>query len=153
HRGPDGNGTYRDLEAGVFLGHQRLAIVDIATGAQPMWNEQHTIGVVFNGEIYNHRELRVRLEAMGHRFRSDHSDTEVLVQGYAEWGEDLPLHLNGMFAFCIYDRVRRRLFLARDRFGEKPLYIAVQGGIFAFASELTAIARHSRFSARLRLRS
>ena len=153
HRGPDGAGVYHDPDLPVHLGHQRLAILDIADGAQPMWNAEATIGVVYNGEIYNHRELRKELQAKGHRFRTDHSDTEVLIHGYAEWGEGLPARLNGMFAFCIYDRARKRLFLARDRFGEKPLFFARQGGLFAFGSELTAIARHSRFSARLKQRS
>ena len=153
HRGPDSSGTYSDEANRVFLGHQRLAVVDIAGGAQPMWNEAQTVGIVFNGEIYNHLELRRKLEAIGYTFRSDHSDTEVLIHGYAEWGHDLPARLNGMFAFCIYDRRRHQLFLARDRFGEKPLYFARQGGLFAFASELSAIARHSHFDARLRHRS
>ena len=153
HRGPDGSGVYVDDGARVFLGHQRLAIIDIAGGVQPMWNAERTVGLVYNGEIYNHRELRAKLEAKGHKFASDHSDTEVLIHGYVEWGEDLPSHLNGMFAFCIYDRRKGRLFLARDRFGEKPLYFARQGGLFAFASELSAIARHSGFHARLRHRS
>jgi len=142
HRGPDGEGLYADPPAGVYLGHRRLAIVDIAGGAQPMWNADESIGVVFNGEIYNHRELRAELEARGARFRSDHSDTEVLVHGYAEWGEDLPARLNGMFAFAIYDRARRRMFLARDRFGEKPLYYYSAPGLFAFASELSALKHH-----------
>jgi asparagine synthase (glutamine-hydrolysing) len=153
HRGPDGEGDYCDPDRPVFLGHQRLAILDIADGAQPMWNAEGSIGVVYNGEIYNYKELRAELEAAGYRFRTDHSDTEVLIHGYAAWGEDLPARLNGMFAFCIYDRTRRRLFLARDRFGEKPLYFAKQGGLFAFASELTAIAAHSRFSVGLNARS
>jgi len=153
HRGPDGEGEYIDSERRVFLGHRRLAIVDLEGGAQPMWNAEGTIGVVQNGEIYNHAELRRELEARGYRFLTDHSDTEVLVHGYSEWGEDLPRRLNGMFAFCIYDRPRKRLFLARDRFGEKPLYVAKQGGLFAFASELHAIPAHSKFQARLRPRS
>lgn len=153
HRGPDGEGEHIDSERRVFLGHRRLAIVDIAGGAQPMWNAEATIGVVQNGEIYNHVELRRELQAKGYRFLTDHADTEVLVHGYAEWGEDMPRRLNGMFAFCIYDKVRKRLFLARDRFGEKPLYIAKQGDLFAFASELHAITAHSKFHARLRARS
>jgi asparagine synthase (glutamine-hydrolysing) len=153
HRGPDGAGAYHDADCDVYLGHQRLSIVDLAGGVQPMWNAAHTIGVVYNGEIYNHKELRAQLEAKGYRFQTDHSDTEVLIHGYAEWGESLPSRLNGMFAFCIYDRTARRLLLARDRFGEKPLYFAQQGGLFAFASELSAIAQHSRFSARLKARS
>ncbi len=153
HRGPDGSGAWRDPDHPVFLGHQRLAIIDVADGAQPMWNAEGSIGVVFNGEIYNHRELRQTLEQLGYRFRTDHSDTEVLIHGYSAWGEDLPSRLNGMFAFCIHDRTKRRLFLARDRFGEKPLYYARQGQNFLFASELSAIARHRRFSARLKTRS
>lgn len=153
HRGPDGEGFFADPEMPVFLGHRRLAIIDIEGGEQPMWNEERTLCVIFNGEIYNHRELRRELESQGYRFKSDHSDTEVLLHGYAAWGEDLPRRLNGMFAFCIYDRVRKRLFLARDRFGEKPLYFAQQGKLFAFASELNAIAAHSKFEARLRGRS
>ena len=146
HRGPDGSGEYHDPEFNVHLGHRRLAVVDIAGGAQPMWTRDATLGIVFNGEIYNHRELRAELESKGYRFSSDHSDTEVLLHGYAEWREALPSRLNGMFAFCIYDRPRGVLFLSRDRFGEKPLYFARQGKLFAFASELHAIARHSRFS-------
>ena len=153
HRGPDGEGSYVDPAVPLFLGHRRLAVIDIVGGAQPMWNDDESIGVVFNGEIYNHRALRGELEALGHRFRTTHSDTEVLVHGYREWGRDLPIRLNGMFAFCIYDRRRGQLFLARDRFGEKPLYFARQNKLFAFASELSAIARHSGFHVRLRTRS
>jgi asparagine synthase (glutamine-hydrolysing) len=142
HRGPDGDGFHVDEEARVFLGHRRLAILDIAGGHQPMWNEDSTVGIVFNGEIYNHAELRRTLQAAGHVFASDHSDTEVLVHGYEEWGADLPIRLNGMFAFAIWDARRRRLFLARDRFGEKPLYYAARPQGFVFASELSALARH-----------
>jgi asparagine synthase (glutamine-hydrolysing) len=149
HRGPDGHGVYIDAPAHVFLGHRRLAILDLESGAQPMWNEDERVGVVFNGEIYNHGELRRDLELRGHRFRTDHSDTEVLVHGYEEWGDTLPDRLNGMFAFAIYDRRQRRLFLARDRFGEKPLFYVSRPGFFAFASEATALARHSAFEARL----
>jgi asparagine synthase (glutamine-hydrolysing) len=153
HRGPDGAGRYNDPQFSLHLGHQRLAIVDIADGAQPMWNADGSIGVVFNGEIYNHRELRAELEAKGYRFSTDHSDTEVLIHGFAAWGMGLPIRLNGMFAFCIYDKAKGQLFLARDRFGEKPLYFAKQNGLFAFASELSAIARHRHFTARLKPRS
>jgi asparagine synthase (glutamine-hydrolysing) len=146
HRGPDDEGLLANDVNGVFLGHRRLAILDLAGGHQPMWNEDGQIGIVFNGEIYNHQELRQQLVARGHVFRTDHSDTEALVHGYEEWGENLPDRLNGMFAFAIYDRPRRRLFLARDRFGEKPLYYLQRPGLFAFASELTALTHHSRFN-------
>lgn len=142
HRGPDGKGYHIEADVAVFLGHRRLAIVDLAAGHQPMWNETSDVGVVYNGEIYNHTELRADLVRKGHRFASDHSDTEVLVHGWEEWGEDLPGKLNGMFAFAIYDRRRRCVFLSRDRFGEKPLYYSASGGAFVFASELTALARH-----------
>ena len=142
HRGPDGSGTFIDRSNGVFLAHRRLAILDIAGGEQPMWNEDGQVGVVFNGEIYNHMDLRNELLAKGHVFRSDHSDTEVLVHGYEEWGEDLPVRLNGMFAFAVYDRPRKRLFIGRDRFGKKPLYYTARKGLFGFASELSALLRH-----------
>lgn len=153
HRGPDGEGIYEDESAHVFLGHRRLAIIDLVGGHQPMPNEDHTILVIFNGEIYNHAALRKELISRGHVFRTDHSDTEVLVHGYEEWGEQLPARLNGMFAFAIYDKPRRRLFLARDRFGEKPLYYLVRPGLFAFASELTGILRHPHASHSLDIRS
>ena len=142
HRGPDGEGYYFDPEDPVFLGNRRLAILDIAGGAQPMWNEDQSVAVIFNGEIYNHQALRDVLIAKGHRFRSDHSDTEVLVHGYEEWAHDLPRRLNGMFAFAVLDRPKKRLFLARDRFGEKPLYYAIARNFFGFASELSALAKH-----------
>jgi asparagine synthase (glutamine-hydrolysing) len=142
HRGPDGEGFFIDEANHVFLGHRRLAILDIAGGYQPMWDDADRIGVIFNGEIYNHLDLRRELQAKGYVFRTDHSDTEVLIHGYAEWGEALPERLNGMFAFVIYDRGHRRLFLARDRFGEKPLYYATAPGLFAFGSELSALIRH-----------
>jgi asparagine synthase (glutamine-hydrolysing) len=141
HRGPDGEGFFVDPDTGVHLGHRRLAILDLAGGGQPMWNEDGTVAVIHNGEIYNHLELRRHLVARGHHFTSDHSDTEVLVHGYEEWGTDLPARLNGMFAFAVLDRANRRLFLARDRFGEKPLYYVHRSGLFAFASELTALCQ------------
>jgi asparagine synthase (glutamine-hydrolysing) len=153
HRGPDGEGIFADAPRRVFLLHRRLAIVDIAGGEQPMWNEDGTVGVIFNGEIYNHLELRAALAAKGHVFRSGHSDTEVLVHGYEEWGDELPLRLNGMFAFAIHDLRQRRLFLARDRFGKKPLYYTCRPGVFAFASELKALLRHSAVEARVDRRS
>ena len=147
HRGPDGEGYHHEPELALFLGHRRLAVIDVAHGAQPMWDAEGEMAVIFNGEIYNHAELRSDLEARGHRFLTSHSDTEVLLQGYRAWGEELPARLNGMFAFCIFDRPRRRLFLARDRFGEKPLYYHRRDGLFAFASEATALLRHHRIAA------
>jgi asparagine synthase (glutamine-hydrolysing) len=142
HRGPDDAGFHIEDEHALYLGFRRLAVVDIAGGHQPMWNEDKSVCVLFNGEIYNQAELRAELVAAGHIFRSDHSDTEVLAHGYEEWGEDLPARLNGMFAFVVWDRPRRRLFAARDRFGEKPFYYAARPGFFAFASELSALIRH-----------
>src|SRR5581483_6219335 len=144
HRGPDAGGRYADSRSRVYLGHRRLSILDIEGGAQPMWNEDGQVGVVFNGEIYNHAELRRELQAAGHTFASDHSDTEVLVHGYEEWGADLPRRLNGMFAFAILDRRAGTLFLARDRFGEKPLYYTATSDFFAFASELRSLGAHAR---------
>jgi len=153
HRGPDGRASTVDDTERVHLGHTRLAIVDLAGGTQPMWNEDRTLCVICNGEIYNHLELRGLLQAKGHVFRSDHSDTEVLVHGYEEWGEELPLRLNGMFAFAICDWTRRRIFLARDRFGEKPLYYSHRPGLFAFASELKAMIRHPGVARTINLRA
>lgn len=142
HRGPDGQGHYTDAGHAVYIGQRRLAVLDILGGAQPMWNEDRTVAVIFNGEIYNHRDLRSQLVAAGHRFASDHSDTEVLVHGYEEWGENLPTRLNGMFAFAIYDARAKQLFLSRDRFGKKPLFYCEVPGFFGFASELPALLGH-----------
>ena len=140
HRGPDADGFF--VEEGVYLGHRRLSIVDLGGGAQPMSSADGRLVVVFNGEIYNHREIRAELTAKGHLFLTDHSDTEVLLHGWREWGEGLVGRLNGMWAFAIWDRDQRRLFLSRDRFGKKPLYYFQKNGTFAFASELTALLRH-----------
>jgi asparagine synthase (glutamine-hydrolysing) len=149
HRGPDAEGLWCDPERPVRLGHRRLAVVDLETGDQPMWTADGALGVVFNGEIYNHRDLRAQLAARGHVFRSDHSDTEVLLHGYREWGEDLVTRLNGMWALALYDRACGRLFLSRDRFGQKPLYWSRSAGSFAFASELSALRLHPCVSAEL----
>ena len=146
HRGPDGEGRYVDRENAVYLGHRRLAVIDIALGQQPMWNEDGLVGVVFNGMIYNHAALRNELVARGHVFRSHHSDTEVLVHGWEEWGFDLLGLLNGMFAFALLDRRDSRLILARDRFGEKPLFYGSGPGGIVFASELSAILAHPSHS-------
>jgi asparagine synthase (glutamine-hydrolysing) len=142
HRGPDDEGTWVDESRGVFLGHRRLAIIDISGGHQPMWTEDGQLGVVFNGEIYNHVELRAELAALGCRFQSDHSDTEVLLHGYRTWGREFTNRLNGMWAFALYDRPAGLLFCSRDRFGKKPFFWALRDGTFLFASELSAIRRH-----------
>ena len=163
HRGPDGRGvllarlrdgwlrpvydpasgslrTFEREDPDVMLGHARLSIIDLSSVAsQPMSNERGDVWVVFNGEIYNHAELRRNLVALGHRFRTDHSDTEVLVHGYEEWGETLVERLRGMFAFATLSLRDRTLFLARDRFGEKPLYLAMGFRGVWFASELKAL--------------
>lgn len=138
HRGPDEDGFWTGHD--VALGFRRLAIIDIATGTQPMSNEDGTVWVVYNGEIYNHRELRRTLEACGHKFRTDHCDTEVLVHGWEQWGESLPEKLNGMFAFALWDQRTGSLVLARDRLGIKPLYIANDNdGNLLFGSEARAV--------------
>jgi asparagine synthase (glutamine-hydrolysing) len=143
HRGPDGDGTFADGEAG--LGHRRLAIIDLSpAGHQPMLSADGRHVLTYNGEIYNFRELRAELEALGHQFRS-RSDSEVLLQAYAQWGEKSLERLNGMFAFGIWDRRERRLFLARDRFGVKPLYYARCGHAFLFGSEVKAFLTHPAF--------
>ncbi|MBF0270647.1 MAG: asparagine synthase (glutamine-hydrolyzing) [Magnetococcales bacterium] len=146
HRGPDGEGLCADEAQRVFLGHRRLAILDIDGGKQPMWTTDRKLCVVFNGEIYNHAALRATLIQRGHRFVSHHSDTETLLHGYREWGTGLPERLNGMFAFVIFDPDNRRLFAARDRFGKKPFYYALQKDLFLFASELSALRRHPGFT-------
>ena len=137
-RGPDGRGVYRDERAA--LGHRRLSIIDRAGGAQPMSNEDATCWVVFNGEIYNHHAVRRRLEGLGHRFRTV-SDTETIVHAYEQFGTACLEHLDGMFAFGVYDQTSGTLFLARDRLGKKPLFYAVFQGVLHFASEIKALTR------------
>ncbi len=136
HRGPDGEGMH--IGQGFAVGMRRLSIIDLEGGWQPIWNEDQTVGVVFNGEIYNHVELRAALEARGHRMRTG-CDTEVLVHLYEDLGEGMLHRLRGMFAFAIIDLRQRRLFLARDHFGQKPLYYYSRSGAFAFASELKSL--------------
>jgi asparagine synthase (glutamine-hydrolysing) len=137
HRGPDGGACWH--EPGVFLGHRRLSIIDLNTGTQPMLSTDGRYVITFNGEIYNYPELRDELRGHGAAFRTA-SDTEVILAGYARWGVDVVAKLQGMFAFAIYDRRERTTFLARDRFGEKPLLIAERDGALAFASELAPLA-------------
>jgi len=146
HRGPDAVGYH--VEGRVALGVARLRIIDLATGDQPLANEDGAVQVVLNGEIYNFEALRDRLERMGHRFAS-RGDTEVIAHAWEEYGEACPEDLNGMFAFALWDRRRQTLFLARDRMGEKPLYYASPGGWLVFGSELRAVLEHPAVSREL----
>jgi asparagine synthase (glutamine-hydrolysing) len=139
HRGPDGHGTHVDGE--VALGHRRLSIVDLAGGAQPMSNDDGSVWVTFNGEIYNFKELRRELTGLGHRFRTQ-GDTEIIIRAYEQFGGDCVRRFRGMFAFGIWDARLRQLFLARDHVGKKPLYHARAGGQLIFASELQALLEH-----------
>jgi asparagine synthase (glutamine-hydrolysing) len=136
HRGPDADGFY--VGDGIGLGHRRLSIIDLSTGDQPLTNEDRTIWVVFNGEIYNFAEVRAELETHGHRFRT-HSDTEVIVHAYEQWGDRAVDRFRGMFAFALWDEPRRRLLLMRDRIGVKPLYYAATPAGVTFGSEIKAI--------------
>jgi len=136
HRGPDDEGIF--VKGGVGLGMRRLSIIDLSGGHQPVFNEDRTVWIVFNGEIYNFPELRVELEKSGHRFAS-HSDTEVIVHLYEEFGADCVNRLRGMFAFALYDERCRKLLLARDRFGKKPLHYALVGDRLLFGSEIKSI--------------
>lgn len=138
HRGPDGSGSYLSPESGLAMGMRRLSIIDLAGGRQPIWNEDRTLCVVFNGEIYNYVELTRDLVAAGHRFQT-HTDTEVLVHLYEANGAAMLGKLRGMFAFALLDTRRNELFLARDHFGQKPLYYSMANGRFAFGSEMKSL--------------
>jgi asparagine synthase (glutamine-hydrolysing) len=137
---------------GVALGMRRLAIIDLVTGEQPTFNEDKTVAVILNGEIYNYRELRRELEKRGHSFRS-HSDTEVLPHLYEEFGDQMVERLNGMFAFALWDAKRRRLLIARDRFGEKPLYWGVFDNTLLFASEPKVLLAHPAVTSALNIQA
>ena len=139
HRGPDDDGFFVDGNVGLAM--RRLSIIDIRTGHQPLSNEDGSIWIVFNGEIYNHGDLRKDLISRGHRYRTQ-SDTETIVHLYEEYGKNCVQYLRGMFAFAIWDRARRCLFIARDRLGIKPLYYRHQGGTFLFGSEIKTILNH-----------
>src|SRR3954467_3208413 len=140
HRGPDAGGLH--LEPGLGLVHRRLSIIDLSTGQQPLYNEDGSVAVVFNGEIYNYQDLMRELSACGHAFRT-RSDTKAIVHGWEEWGERCVTRFRGMFAFALWDRGRETLFLARDRLGVKPLYYAqLPGGTWLFGSELKALLEH-----------
>src|SRR5512139_824789 len=139
HRGPDGFGIYLDDNAG--LGSARLSIIDLSSGDQPICNEDGTLWIVFNGEIFNYIELRPRLEALGHRFATQ-SDTEVVLHLYEEYGPECLQYLNGQFAIAIWDQMRQTLFLARDRVGIRPLFYTVVDGQLIFGSEIKALLGH-----------
>ena len=142
HRGPNQRGVYISPRQNCGLGIRRLSIIDVSGGNQPLYNEDNTIHLVYNGETYNHRPLRDQLETLGHRPQS-HSDGEVVLHGYEAWGTEAMLQkLRGMCAFALWDDNRQQLFLARDRFGIKPLYYAQHGGRLYFASEIKAILAH-----------
>src|SRR5882724_7860825 len=146
HRGPDDSGLYHDQWA--HLGHRRLSIVDIAGGHQPLPNETRTRWITYNGEIFNHAELRPALELSGHRYASK-CDTETILHAYEQHGPDALALFRGMFAFAIWDSERRSLFCARDRLGIKPFYYFWNGQVFAFASEIKALLEHPAISAEL----
>src|SRR4051794_14241875 len=146
HRGPDDSGLYVDPHAA--LGHRRLSIVDLAAGHQPMANESGTLQIVYNGEIFNHAELRLELEKAGHRYRT-HCDTETVIHSYEEFGPKCLSNFHGMFVFAIWDKSAKTLFCARDRLGKKPFYYFWNGELFAFASEIKALLVHPDISADL----
>ena len=150
HRGPDESGTYIDRFIG--LGHRRLSIIDILGGKQPMTNEDKTIWVTYNGEIYNYQTLKNQLLKKGHEFKTN-CDTEVVVHAFEEYGTQCVLKFNGMFAFALWDSRDEMLFLARDRLGIKPLYYAISGSTFLFASEIKAILKHTAIKAEVEINS
>jgi asparagine synthase (glutamine-hydrolysing) len=148
HRGPDGEGTYQDDF--VSLGHRRLSIIDLEGGKQPLCNQERTVWLICNGEIYNYKELRQRLETDGHRFLT-HSDCEVIIGLYERYGERLLDHLRGMFAFVLWDTKQRKLLVARDHLGQKPLYYRYESGEFACASEIKALIAYENRAPRMNL--
>ena len=140
HRGPDGDGLY--VGSGIGLAHRRLSIIDLERGQQPMFNEDKSVAVVYNGEIYNFPELKKELESKGYRFKT-HCDTEVVIHGWSAWGVDCVKRFRGMFAIALWDSEQHCLFLARDRLGKKPLYYAqLSDGMFIFGSELKALLEY-----------
>ncbi|TXD67824.1 asparagine synthetase B, partial [Mitsuaria sp. TWR114] len=140
HRGPDEGSIH--LQPGLAFGHRRLSIIDIATGQQPLFNADHSVGIVFNGEIYNYQQLTEELTALGYVFQTK-SDTEAIVHAWSAWGEDCVHKLRGMFAFVLWDQARDQLFMARDRLGVKPMFYALlDDGTLVFGSELKALLAH-----------
>ncbi|MCP4633213.1 MAG: asparagine synthase (glutamine-hydrolyzing) [candidate division Zixibacteria bacterium] len=150
HRGPDDSGTHIDRFIG--LGHRRLSIIDIQNGRQPMCNENGRIWITYNGEVYNHEELKKQLMKKDHKFNTN-CDTEVIIHAYEEWGTECVLKFNGMFAFAIWDSNDETLFLARDRLGIKPLYYTISSGNFLFASEIKALLKHPSVKTEVQLSS
>ena len=147
HRGPDDSGYYTDKN--IMLGHRRLSIIDLSKkGRQPIHNEHETMHIIYNGELYNYKALRAKLEGK-HRFYSN-TDTEVIIHAFEEWGEECVKKFNGMFAFAIWDYRKKKLFLARDRLGIKPLHYAMtSNGVFLFASEIKSILQYDQVTPRL----
>jgi len=143
HRGPDASGFH--VQGEVALGHRRLSIIDLAAGIQPMSNEDDSLWITYNGEIFNHADIRPELEAAGHRYKS-HCDTETIIHAYEQWGDSSVTRYRGMFAYAIWDQNNRRLFCARDRLGIKPFYYYWDGRLFAFASEIKALLEHPDIS-------
>ena len=142
HRGPDDSGVHE--QGGIALGHARLSVIDLsAAGHQPMMTDDGQVRIVFNGEIYNFKELRAQLAEKGYHFKS-HTDTEVILNGYHHWGKAVFSHLRGMFAIALWDARSDELILARDRVGKKPLFYAWHEGFFLFGSEIKAPARHPK---------
>lgn len=146
HRGPDADGFY--VSGCTALGHRRLSIIDLATGAQPMTNEDGSLWITYNGEIFNHAEVRPGLEQAGHRYKS-RCDTETVIHAYEQYGDQCVTHFRGMFSFAIWNQARKQLFAARDRLGIKPFYYYWDGRLFAFASEIKALLEHPEISPRL----
>ncbi len=154
HRGPDDEGVWISRDRKIALGHRRLAIIDLSPKAkQPMSNEDNSVWIVFNGEIYNFMDIRRELEDKGHKWKTDHSDTEVIIHAYEEWGVDCIHKLRGMFAFAIWDNNKKELLLVRDRLGIKPLYYTFPNGKFIFASEIKAILSLNFIERRLNSRA
>jgi asparagine synthase (glutamine-hydrolysing) len=150
HRGPDHTGYF--IDKGVGLGIDRLKIIDLVSGAQPIHNEDGSIWVVFNGEIYDYTKLRNELVKLGHVFYTE-SDTECIVHAYEQWGDECVTHLRGMFALAVWDSLKKKLYLARDRFGKKPLYYRLVEGIFLFGSEIKSILQYEPFKRKLNLQA
>ena len=147
HRGPDGEGQY--IDGSLALGHRRLSIIDLShAGHQPMQTRNGRFIITYNGEVYNYKELRIELEALGYQFHSA-TDTEVILNSYAEWGSQCLAKFNGMFAFAIWDKKNQELFLGRDRYGIKPLYYYKQNNTFIFASEIKAIITSNLYQPKL----